>query len=199
MSEGDQRQVRGEKVVAKVLEATLEELAAKGYNAASIEDVAVRAGVAKTTIYRRWPTKADLVLAAIHRVADDIVNPRVAGSSLRDDLVSILCSFRDVASSPRGGSLMRMMLAEGAHGEVAAVARSIRKTKEALPRAFVERAIKRGELPAGSNAQLIFDLLFGAVQHYVLFVAEPCDDRKIEQLVDLVLVGAHRGGACPAT
>ena len=47
------RQVRGEKLVEKVLEAALEELAAKGYAAASIEEISERAGVAKTTVYRR--------------------------------------------------------------------------------------------------------------------------------------------------
>lgn len=190
------RQVRGEKLVEKVLEATVEELAAKGYGATSIEDIAERAGVAKTTIYRRWPTKPELALAALERVADDVANPRDTGT-LRGDLILMLRSFRDFAMSPRGASLMRMMMTEGTCGDIAEVARTIRKSKETTPRAVIARAIKRGELPKGSDAKLILDPLFGAVQHYILFDNDPVDDRRIEHLVDLILMGAQNGGARP--
>lgn len=189
-----ERQVRGERLVEKVLEATVEELAAKGYGATSIEDIAERAGVAKTTIYRRWPTKPGLVLAALDRVAADVTGPHDTGS-VRGDLITMLKAFRDFASSPRGSSLMRMMLSEGADGEISQVARSIRKSKEAAPRSLIARAVKRGELPRGSEPQLIFDALFGAIQHHVLFRGELCADRMIERLVDLVLLGAQNGGA----
>lgn len=189
-----ERQVRGEKLIDKVLEATVEELAAKGYAATSIEDVAARAGVAKTTIYRRWPTKGELALAALGRVADDVTGAGDTGT-LRGDLVAMLRAFRDFAMTPRGGSLMRMMLTENTCGEISEVARTIRKSKEAMPRTVITRAIKRRELPVGSDAKLILDLLFGAVQHYILFIEEEVDDRRIEQLVDLVLMGATNGGA----
>jgi AcrR family transcriptional regulator len=188
------QQVRGGKLIDKVLEAAVEELAAKGYAATSFEDIAERAGVAKTTIYRRWPTKPELVLAALGCVAADVTSAGDTGS-LRGDLVAMLRTFRDFAMTPRGGSLMRMMLSEGGAGEIAEVARKIRKSKEAFPRAVITRAVKRGELPRGSDAKLILDLLFGGVQHYVIFISEPCTDRKIEQFVDLVLVGAQNGGA----
>lgn len=191
-----ERQVRGEKLVEKVLEAAVEELAAKGYGATSIEDIAERAGVAKTTLYRRWPTKADLVLAALNRVAGEIVAAHDTGS-LRGDLLAMLGTFRDFARTPQGGSLMRMMLAEGASGEISKVARTIRESREDSLRAVITRAIKRGELPRGSDPKLILDLLFAMVQHYVLFMNDPCDDLKIAQFVDLVLVGAENGGARP--
>jgi AcrR family transcriptional regulator len=189
---GAERQVRGERLIDKVLEATVEELAAKGYGATSVEDIAERAQVAKTTIYRRWPSKPDLVKAALARVAADVGGLHDTGS-LRGDLVATLGSFRDFASSPRGGSLIRTMLGEGASAEVAEVARAIRRSKESQPAAVLARAVARGELPEGAaEEKVIFDLLFGAVQHYVLFLAEPCDNRKIERLVDLVLSGAQK-------
>jgi AcrR family transcriptional regulator len=191
-----ERQVRGEKLIDKVLEAAVEELASKGYGATSIEDIAERAGVAKTTIYRRWPTKAELALAALGRVADDVGTAGDTGT-LRGDLVAMLGNFRDFAMTPRGGSLMRMMLSEGASGEIAQVARTIRESKQARARTVIVRAIKRGELPRGSDAKVILDLLFGAVQHHVLFIDGQCDDRKLEQFIDLVLVGANSGGARP--
>jgi AcrR family transcriptional regulator len=179
------------------MEATIEELATHGYGSMSMEGVAVRAGVAKTTVYRRWPTKPELVLAALGCVADDAAIAGGDTGSLRGDLVAMMKSFRDFARTPRGGSLMRMMLAEGAGGEVAALARTMRKSRETGPQAVIRRGIARGELPAGSDPRLILSTLFGVVQHYVLFIDEPCDDRTIQRLVTLVLDGATNGGARP--
>jgi AcrR family transcriptional regulator len=181
-------------VVEKVLDATVEELSVKGYGALSIEDVAERAGVAKTTIYRRWPAKADLALAALKRFADEVVISVDTGT-LRSDLISMLKSFRAFASSPRGQSLMRMMIAEGATGDVARMAKKIRTSKESEPREVVTRAIARGELPRGTDARLVLDVLFGAVQHYLFFMQSRCTDQQLEQIVDLVLAGAANGGA----
>ena len=190
-------QVRGDRLIDKVMEATVEELAARGYGATSIEDVAARAGVAKTTIYRRWPTKEDLVLAALGCVADDVGRSAGDTGSLHGDLVALLTGFRDFARTPRGGSLMRMMLAEGSGGEIAKMARAIRRSREAGPRQVIRRAVARGELPKGSDAKLILSTLFGVVQHYVLFIDEPCDDRTVDRLVTLVLEGARSGAARP--
>jgi AcrR family transcriptional regulator len=191
-----ERQVRGERLIDKVLEATVEELSAKGYAALSIENVAERAAVAKTTIYRRWPTKAELVLAALHRLADDVGVVADPGS-VRLYLIATLKAFRAFAMSPHGGSLMRMMLAEGASGDLATVARDIRKCKESSSHGVIAKAIKRGELPRGTDPALIMDTLLGVMQHYLFFVNDPPSDLTIERLVDLVLVGAESGGARP--
>ncbi|MDF2696831.1 MAG: Transcriptional regulator, TetR family [Labilithrix sp.] len=190
------RQVRGWRVVEKVLEATLEELSLKGYAALSIEDVATRAGVAKTTIYRRWPAKADLALQALRHLANDIVIVADTGT-LRGDLIAMLRTFRGFASSTRGQSLMRMMVGEGLSSDVARLVKKIRNTKESEPREVVTRAITRGELPRGTDPRLVLDVLFGAVQHYIFFMQTRCTDQQIEQLVDLVLLGAANGGARP--
>ncbi|MDB4935677.1 MAG: Transcriptional regulator, TetR family [Labilithrix sp.] len=186
-------QVRGERLVGKVLEAALEELATTGYAALSIESVADRAGVAKTTIYRRWPEKDDLVLAAMKCVADDFVLSGDTGS-IRDDLFALLKRFRDFASTTRGASLMRMMQVEGVASELTELTRRMRKDKETVPQRMVARAIRRRELPRGTDPQLLLDTLFAAVQNMLMFKGETCDDRKIAQLVDLVLVGAVNGG-----
>jgi AcrR family transcriptional regulator len=190
---GAQRQVRGEKLVEKVLEATLEELATRGYAALSIEDIAERAGVAKTTVYRRWPTKGEVVHAALMRVADDFILIADTGS-IRGDLVAMLKGLRDFISTSRGASLLRTVAVEGVCSELSELTRRIRKDKEAMPNAVMARAMKRGELPRGTDPKLLLDTLFAALQNTVLFFGDPCDDRKIAQLVDLVLVGAQNGG-----
>jgi AcrR family transcriptional regulator len=190
---GAQRQVRGEKVVEKVLEATLEELAITGYAALSIEDVAQRAGVAKTTVYRRWPTKREVVHAAMLRVADDFILGSNTGS-IRSDLIAMLKGFRDFMSTPRGASLVRTLVVDNGCSELSKLTYDIRMDKEAMPLAVVARAIKRGELPRGTDPKLLLDTLFASVQNSVLFLEDVCDDQKIAQLVDLVLVGAENAG-----
>ena len=188
-------QVRGERLVKKVIEVALEELARVGYAALSIEEVAAQAGVNKTTIYRRWPTKAELVHAACLEVADEVsISPDTG--SLRTDLLEMMKGFRDLLATPRGLGLMRMVLAEGGESEIARLARTVRDAKDAIPKRAITRAIQRGELPHGSDADLILRTLTGAVQHQMLFLNERPTDRQLAMYIDLVLVGAAEGGAC---
>jgi len=192
-----ERQVRGARLVEKVLEAAIEELSQKGYRALSIEEVAERAAVAKTTIYRRWPTKAALARDAIARIGDDVIRIVDTGS-LRGDLLALLRAFRTFAMSPRGRSMLRMGAVEGLDSELADVVADVRKSKEALPVDMVRRAVARGELPRGTDAQLVVDTAVGALQHCVLFIPEGAPDARLEAIVDLVLYGAVRGGAAKA-
>src|SRR5258706_13847132 len=133
-------QARGSPVVARVLRATIEELARIGYGALSIEEVANRAGVNKTTVYRRWPTKAELVRAALRSMGDDKVCQPATGS-LRGDLLAgrrIIISF---AQSSQGRRLLRLLLSQGMEPELAEIAASLRKEREANPRALVDEAV----------------------------------------------------------
>jgi AcrR family transcriptional regulator len=187
-------QLRGERVVQKVLEATIEELSVKGLAGLSIEDVADRAGVAKTTVYRRWPTKVDLAVAAMHQIADDIIHVEDTGS-LRGDLTTILRSFRDFAWTPRGQGLMRMMMTDVMHAEISEFARRVREEKSHEPRNIIHRAIARGELPRGTDPTLVLDVAFAAIQHYLCFMHTPVSDARIAQIIEVLLVGAQHGGA----
>ncbi len=180
----------------KVLEATVEELSVKGLAGLSIEEVADRAGVAKTTVYRRWPTRVDLAMAAMHQVADDIIHAEDTGS-LCGDLTALLRSFRDFAWSPRGQGLIRTMMSDVMHTEVAELARRIREEKSHATTNIIARAIERGELPAGTDARLFLDTAFAAVQSSCL-MHEPVSDARIAQIIDLLLIGAQHGGAIVA-
>src|SRR5215831_11164328 len=76
-----------------ILDATVDLLAEQGFLGLSIEAVAARAGVAKTTIYRRWPTKDDLLMDAIACLKH--AHPEPQGESLRDDLIDMISRMRD--------------------------------------------------------------------------------------------------------
>ncbi|MBX3231357.1 MAG: TetR/AcrR family transcriptional regulator [Labilithrix sp.] len=189
-------QLRGEAVVRNILAAAVAELSQKGFAALSIEEVAARAAVAKTTVYRRWPTKGELAVAAMKHVAGDIIRIEDTGS-LRGDLMFLLRSFRDFVSSPRGQGLMRMMVVDVANEEISEFARRVREEKSHEPHQIVHRAIARGELPRGTDPTLLFEVIFGAVQHSLCFMHSPIDDRQLETILELVLTGAENGGAIP--
>jgi AcrR family transcriptional regulator len=181
--------VRGEPVVQGVLVAALEELGRVGYGALRIEDVAARAGVNKTTVYRRWPTKPELVRAALMSVAGDrIKEPRTG--TLRGDLIAIARNMVEVGCSVEGQGLFRMILVEGPGSELHAIAHSLKEGFEAVPRAILEAAAARGEIVLGSDAMLLFDAFAGAVHRRLFIQRGKVDDGFLERLVDLVLHGA---------
>src|SRR6185295_9319184 len=83
---------RSERVVRDVLDASAKELARVGYAALRMDDVAAAAGVNKTTVYRRWPTKSDLVRATFESLAQGPIATPAMGS-IREDLQSLLAAF----------------------------------------------------------------------------------------------------------
>ena len=187
-------QLRGERLVSKVIEATLQELSNVGYRALSIEVVAEQAGVNKTTIYRRWPTKADLVRTAFFSMVDDVfANPDTG--SLRGDLREFTRRIRDLAGSPQGRGLFRVMAAEGENSELGEVMAQMQETGRCIPEEIVARAVRRGELPKGSDAELVLACVVAPVLNWVQMDNLVVDDRRIDQVITLVLEGASNGGA----
>jgi AcrR family transcriptional regulator len=152
---------RSERVVADVLRATLAELGRAGYAGLRVDAIAEQAGVNKTTIYRRWPTKAALVEAAIRSLRGATVAPDTG--SVTGDLVALAAGLADRAQSPEKRSLSRVILAELDHPEVAAIARSLRAEAQAEWLAAVERGIVRGELPNGTDPALVVELIWGPI------------------------------------
>lgn len=181
--------VRGEPVVRGALAATLEELAAVGYRALRIEDVATRAGVNKTTVYRRWPTKEDLVRAALLSITDDKVVFLNAGS-LREDLIAFGRVIIDIQTSPLGQSLTHVFLSEGLDSELMTIARSLRSTHERGMRAIVESAIARGEVAPGTDPMLPCELLAAYLKQKMLADRRSVDEAQLGRVVDAILLGA---------
>src|ERR1039458_6440692 len=102
---------RGEPVVKDVFLATIRELGRVGYRALRIEDVAARANVHKTTVYRRWPTKADLVHETLHATFKESM-PIPNTGSLRGDLLVVADQMLGFSVSANGQALVRMLMAE---------------------------------------------------------------------------------------
>jgi len=180
--------VRGESVVRGVMEATLAKLASTGYGALRIEDVATCAGVNKTTVYRRWPTKEELVRAALLSMTGHRMAAPNTGS-LRTDILAMARSMVALVGSCEGQGLFRMILAAGPDSELMAIAKSLKKSHESVPRSVIEAATARGELASGSEAMLMFNVLWPAIHHRLMMEHAAVDEDFLCHLVDLLLFG----------
>jgi AcrR family transcriptional regulator len=184
------KQVRGDRLIANVLEAAIAELARLGADSISVESVAERAGVNKTTIYRRWPTPEKLVRDALLRIANEgIVVPDTG--SLRSDVSKLIDMLRMVVASPHTHALIRMHLGGTMRGDLAALALSIHRQKDQQMKTIFVRAVARGELPSDTDVDLLYDTLVGAFFNLTVFRSQPASRARMEQAVDLILVGAR--------
>jgi AcrR family transcriptional regulator len=185
------RRPRGAPVVARVLQVTIEQLARVGFANLSVPDVAMAAGVHKTSVYRRWPTKADLVRAALSTSMGHGAPPPDT-RDLRSDMVLVARGALAFVESPAGRGALRTLLADGAHPEVHGLAASILAAGQSdAPQALLQRAIARGELPAEIDVALILRTIAGAILHRSLLEQAKVTTVFLEQLVDLVLDGAR--------
>jgi AcrR family transcriptional regulator len=178
---------RAAQVVQRVFNATADELSRVGYAAMRVEDVAARSGVNKTTIYRRWPTKADLVAATMIDQGKHKLRIPIDTGTLRGDLHASLLSAFELKPSEQ--SMLRIVQMERSIPEVDALARRFRDELHGMRLAMVHRGIVRGELPQGVDAQLVVDLVSAPVQRALLF-NETIDARYIDRVLDVVLAGA---------
>lgn len=164
-----------------------------GYAALRLDDVATRAGVAKTTIYRRWPTKAELVQSAIFsRIGPDEMLPDTG--SLRGDILALLDQSISLIATPEGRALAKMLMTERADPEVDRMCRSMRDASRRHRAKVVVRAQERGDIPADVDAILVVDSIFGVVLNRLIRFDEPVDRATCEAIVDLVVTGAEHGG-----
>jgi AcrR family transcriptional regulator len=180
---------RGEPVVKEVLAATLEEIGRVGYRALRIEDVAARANVHKTTVYRRWPTKQDLVRETMLATIEEQIPPPNTGS-LRGDLLQVANQMVGFFTSVNGEALVRMMMTERAEDDLRKITDSLRSAKEAVPRQIVDQATLRGELREGVDFDMLMTTMVGSLHHSIFAMSRKPSKAGVEALVDLLLYGA---------
>jgi AcrR family transcriptional regulator len=173
-----------------ILDATRELLSESGVRHLTVEKVAARSGVAKTTIYRRWRSKEDLALAVLIDFVHTIVAvPR--GEGARNELVALLRGAVTALGSTAMGRVMQGLVSELATNED--LSRAFHEQVVALRvsavRNIVQRGIERGELRPDTDVDLLHELLFGPV-YYRLFLSGGALDRKLPaRIVDAVLPG----------
>lgn len=177
----------------RLLQATLDLLTERGYAELTIEGVAARTGVAKTTIYRWWPSKAALVIDAIAPVID-AVNPVAsgAGKTLRKDLEAAVRRVVDVFQARLDGLVMAGLIADLARDPEMREAYRVRildPRREAVADVLREWQ-QRGALRADADVELLQDLYVGPIYYRSLVTGAPVDDALVDQLVDALLAVA---------
>ncbi len=175
-----------------ILEATIEILADEGFGGLSIEAVAARAGVGKTTVYRRWPSKIPLVVDALShmKTPTSVVIPDEM--TTRDALVRVLSELvRAQGNEPTSRILAGIVDAMSRDAELADAVRSgLVSSRRKLVFGLVERGITRGEIRRDVDAELVADLLGGPIVMRTLITGRPVTQRLARQIVTLVLDGA---------
>jgi AcrR family transcriptional regulator len=182
-------------------------LAEQGLTRLSMEHVAARAGVAKSTLYRRWPSKVELAVHAV-AVAFDEIDVEDHGSLAADMRAGIDEAAR-LLRDPSTGGAYAALLAESARdpdGVGRAVRSSLSTRLHALVAVSVQRAIERREIrPEMIDVDLLADVVVGSVLHRALATGVP-DEEFVDGLIALLadvayarLRRAQRAAATPGT
>lgn len=173
-----------------ILDAAVALFIEDGFEGMSVEAVAARAGVGKATIYRRWPSKGDLVIDAIAQLFAEPSAPDTG--SVRDDLVQMGRELHVLMSSSATGGVFPRMAAEVARGSRLGRLYGLRVIgpRRGILGKALRRGIERRELPEGTDVELAIDLLVGTLLLRRLTGRMNQSDTELsERAVDLVLAG----------
>ncbi|WP_421734511.1 TetR/AcrR family transcriptional regulator [Cellulomonas sp.] len=176
---------------AAVLTATVQLLIERGIAGATVEAVAARSGVAKTTIYRQWPDQPSLVLDAFSSLLAAQEPPDTG--TLREDLLQMLRGLAAALTTSPAAALMPALI-DAAERQPAYRALHHREAeaRHSSLRTVLGRGIERGELPPGTEVDLLVDLLAGPLFHRRWVSDRVLDDHFATAVVDTVLLGTHR-------
>jgi len=187
---------RSEPARLAILEAAAALLSERGLRAMTIEQVAKRAGVAKTTIYRRWPSKATLALEAFLNEFLSTQPPVDTGTFDGDLRAALTAWVKTVDGTSTGRSLVSIIAEIQLDPELGFTWReNILSSVRAQHRRMVERAISRGEIPSRSNVELLMDMLYGPAYHRLVQGHLALTPEFIELVVGMVVAGAKAGAA----
>ncbi|HZM32127.1 MAG TPA: TetR/AcrR family transcriptional regulator [Acidimicrobiales bacterium] len=169
-----------------IIQASVEVLADKGPAGFTVDEVAARAGCGKATIYRRWSSRASLLLETAHRMG---LEPAIVDTgSVRDDLVALMAQFGTKLKDTPAGRILPGVVAEAAvNPEMRQVLSRFVRDRRDRPRQAIVRGVERGELPPDTDVELLLDILGGSVFYRVLVTGERGDEAFATRLVDLVL------------
>jgi AcrR family transcriptional regulator len=192
---------RDGEAAGRILHAARDLLLSGGYAGLAIDEVAQRAGVAKTTLYRRWPTKDHLAISVYADMLDQDV-PVTDTGDVRADLTTYLqqiAAALDIVrragrpsgrTDPSAGIVAELVAAAARHVDIGEAVRALYTRRIALAVALIDRAKCRGELRADTEPVLLLDQLAGALYYRVLITGAPIDPDYARRLVSAALDGA---------
>jgi AcrR family transcriptional regulator len=180
---------RSEQAEQAIIEATLDAFAEHGFDGVCIELVAARAGVGKATIYRRWPNKEELLLAALGSLKSPYPEPQ--GLSVRDDLLAIIEVMCADKADPRKARRYALLLGEGEKYPrlMARYKAEVVEPRRDMVRSVIRRGIETGELRPDTDVEISMLTLTGAVMAQEKSLDGKLDADFAARLVDGLLRG----------
>jgi len=174
---------------AAILQAALELVVEDGLRGTTIEGIAARAGVGKTTIYRRWRTKEELFMEALRTVAFSLPDPDTG--SLRGDVLAII-TFNLEHATRKTALLMPRLMVEAAEDPAlfAVMQEVLIEPRREVMRTILRRATERGDMRGDVDVEVAIDLLVGPFIYAVLATGAdlPAVAQRAEGAVDVALV-----------
>lgn len=178
---------RSAEVRTRILAATVELVARHGITGFSYEELAELAGVHKTSVYRNWPDREQLVSESLLQLAEDTV-PMAESDDLREDLVNFLLALAEILATPRGRALSQVIQAAHDNDALRGTMQAIIERRVAVVRHRLNRAVEQGELPS-VDPYFFAELLSGPVHLYLTRGFRSFARAEAERTVDVVLAG----------
>ena len=185
---------RGVALEDAILEAAFTELTEVGYGAFSVEAVAARARTGKASIYRRWPSKVELVLDAM---LAELPTAEQCGIAVEWDenvttaeaLRQVAATITEILQSPAGNAMRAVKCEAFSDPELARLIdeRFQAPRRQAMLR-LLQRGVERGEVRADAVTPLVADVLPAVLAHRVILQREPVDKRTIAQIMEQVII-----------
>ncbi|MCX4627130.1 MULTISPECIES: TetR/AcrR family transcriptional regulator [unclassified Streptomyces] len=186
---------RGPELERAILDAALEQLSTVGWNGLTMEGVAACAHTGKAAVYRRWPSKADLV-ADVLRTGLPPIGGIADHGSIRGDLIRLCVRMREVMES-RAGQALRAVLHECDHthaGRFHDVIRAgLHEPAHRLIRELVQRGIERGDVRPDATGPFVADVIPAMMMYGAKVCGSEWSDPDIAEMIDQVMVPLLRG------
>jgi AcrR family transcriptional regulator len=168
--------------------ATIELLREVGYEQITVESVALRAQVSKTTIYRRWKNKAELVADAVHHYAF-CKAPAIDTGSLRGDLIEVISEKVKTMKSADGQLIAGLLAAARTDSDLAEIlSQSLAGYASAAHSTIIDRALVRGEISSRNKPEIIWELTPAVISYRIFMTHQSVSRKYIEHFVDDVLM-----------
>jgi AcrR family transcriptional regulator len=178
---------------AAVLAAAIEELSARDYADISVESIAARAGVHKTTVYRRWGSKVEIIKQALIGAAGAHIRVPDTGS-VDGDLLLLARAVQVVLSPQQGAAITTALIVGGlASTELAEVMRQFWEVRLEAISAIVDRAVSRGELSAGTDPVALMRTLAAPLYYQLLVARVPVTEADADLAAAATLAAAKAG------
>ena len=176
-----------------VFAAAIAELSSSDYADISVESIAARAGVHKTTVYRRWGSKPELIRQALAGAAAMHI-PVPDTGRVAEDLRELARAVQRVLSAPGGAAITRALVIGGLSSpEIAGLMSQFWAGRLAAISAIVDRATRRGELPAGTEAAAVMHAVAAPLYYELLVTRVPVTEADADRAAAATLAAAQAG------